>query len=194
MVLIKSFGDKCKKEKSSIMSFLVRLFKARVKNVILTICGLDKAGKTTIVRYLDSGEFKSTIPTMGVNREIIDLPKLRLDIFDLGGQEDFRGLWPDINEKSDALIYVVDGSDYFRLDESRLIFKNIIETQIDRDIPVLILINKCDLDKHINRPEFIEKFDLSSFERLNWACFLTSAITGEGICNAFKWLIDIFQE
>ncbi|MHA1639043.1 MAG: ADP-ribosylation factor-like protein, partial [Candidatus Heimdallarchaeota archaeon] len=72
------------------MSFLKRLFRQRTKRVTITICGLDNAGKTTIVRYLVAGEYKSTVPTMGVNREVIDLPNLQMDIFDLGGQLDFR--------------------------------------------------------------------------------------------------------
>jgi len=85
----------------------------------MTICGLDKAGKTTLLNYLVKGTFIETIPTMGVNRETINFPKLRLNIFDLGGQEDFRGLWNQINEKSDALVFVVDSTDIVRLKEAK---------------------------------------------------------------------------
>ncbi len=176
------------------MSFLKRLFRQRTKRVTITICGLDNAGKTTIVRYLVAGEYKSTVPTMGVNREIIDLPNLQMDIFDLGGQLDFRGIWPEINEKSDGLVYVVDASDYIRLDESKEIFYNIINAQINPLIPVLILLNKCDLEERLSRSEFINAFDLPSLGNIKWACFVTSAITGEGIYDAFRWFIDAFQE
>jgi len=176
------------------LAFLLRLFKQHTKQVNITICGLDKAGKTTIVRYLVEGEYKSTIPTMGVNREVINLPKLQMDIFDLGGQEDFRGLWVDINEKSDGLIYVVDSTDFFRLDESRKIFHNIIQTQINPFIPVMILLNKSDLDNAMSRPEFIQRFGLMELANIKWACYVTSAITGEGIFEGFKWFIDQFQE
>jgi small GTP-binding protein len=176
------------------LSFLRRLFKQKSKRVVITICGLDKAGKTTIVRYLVAGEYKATTPTMGVNREVIDLPNLQMDIFDLGGQEDFRGLWPEINEKSDGLVYVVDSTDHFRLGQSKEIFYNIIDAQINRIIPVLILLNKCDLENKISRPEFINEFGLMYRENLKWACYVTSAITGEGIYEAFKWFIDEFQD
>lgn len=176
------------------MSFIRNLFKKRTKRVTITICGLDKAGKTTIVRYLVAGEYKSTVPTMGVNREVIDLPRLQMDIFDLGGQEDFRGLWPEINEKSDGLVYVVDSTDHLRLEESKEIFHNIVKTQINKFIPVMILLNKCDLEDRISRPIFINRFELLELENLTWGCFVTSAITGEGVFDAFKWFIDSFQE
>jgi small GTP-binding protein len=176
------------------VSFLRRLFRQKTKRVVITICGLDKAGKTTIVRYLVAGEYKSTTPTMGVNREVIDLPNLQMDIFDLGGQEDFRGLWPEINEKSDGLVYVVDSTDYLRLFESKEIFHNIVNGQINTLIPVLILLNKCDLENPLSRPEFIDRFELMDLDNMKWACYVTSAITGEGVYEAFKWFIDEFQE
>jgi small GTP-binding protein len=176
------------------MSFLQRLFRTKTKHVNITICGLDKAGKTTIVRYLVAGQHKSTVPTMGINREIIDLPNLQMDIFDLGGQEDFRGLWPEINEKSDGLIYVVDSTDHFRIPESKEIFHNIINTQINKMIPVMILLNKKDLGNRVSRAEFLQMFDLIALGHVKWTVFETSALTGEGLYEAFKWFIDTFQE
>jgi small GTP-binding protein len=176
------------------MSWFRKLFKSRTKQVNITICGLDKAGKTTIVRYLVSGEHKETVPTMGVNREVIDLPKLQMDVFDLGGQEDFRGMWPEVNEKSDGLIYVIDSADKFRLMQNKEVFYNIINTQIDQLIPVMMLLNKQDLADKIERSEFISTFELGKLENINWTVFETSALTGQGLYEAFKWFIDNFQE
>ena len=176
------------------MSFLLKLFKPKTKHVNITICGLDKAGKTTIVRYIVAGTHKETIPTMGVNREVIDLPKLQMDIYDLGGQEDFRGLWGEINEKADGLIYVIDSSDYTRFEETKEIFFNIIGSQINQLIPVMILLNKADLENRMIRPEFMRNFGLFELETIKWSCFETSALTGLGLYEAFKWFIDCFQE
>lgn len=175
------------------MAFLTNLFKKRVKHVNITICGLDQAGKTTIVRYLIAGEHRSTVPTMGVNREVINLPNLELDVFDLGGQEDFRPMWSEINEKSDGLIYVVDSTDHLRMEESKEIFHDIINRQINKLIPVLVLLNKFDLENRLSRGDFIKLFELARTD-VQWACFETSAITGHGVFPAFKWFIDKFQE
>ena len=133
------------------MVFLRRLFRRKSKPVNLTICGLDKAVKTTYLNYLIEEEFKETAPTMGLNRKTISFPNLDIHIFDLGG-EDFRPLWTDINEKTNALIYVVDSTDYLWFEETKEIFHNIIKNQINPEIPVLLII----LSK-INLPDRMER-------------------------------------
>ena len=175
------------------MSLIQRLFK-KVKNVNITICGLDQAGKTTIINYLVKGEFVDTIPTMGINKETIDFPKLKMNVFDLGGQIDFRGMWSSVNERSDALVYVVDSTDQFRLQETKEIFYKIIETQINPEIPVLILLNKIDIGNRISRYDFIKDFNLDDFHQMKWVCYETSAKTGEGIYEAFHWFVSQLQE
>jgi len=177
------------------MSFLIKLFQQKSKPINLTLCGLDKAGKTTFVDYLIHGEFRDTVPTMGVKRETITLEKLDLNIFDLGGQEDFRPLWSNINEKSDALIYVVDSTDYLRLEETKEIFHIIINQQINKKIPVLILLSKIDLPDRMQRIDFIKNFGLMDIEfELTWAVFETSAVTGEGIVEAIHCFLQMIGE
>ncbi|MHA1211287.1 MAG: ADP-ribosylation factor family protein [Candidatus Heimdallarchaeota archaeon] len=175
------------------MSILQRLFRNKTKKVNLTICGLDKAGKTTIVNYLIHGEFKETIPTMGLNREKINLPKLQLDIFDLGGQTNFRPIWSDYNEESDGLIFVVDASDKERIEESSEIFHDILDHQINQNIPVMILLNKCDIHDRIELVQFIRSFGLSNPNlEIKWSIFETSAKSGLGVVDSFSWLVDVF--
>ncbi|MBD3191238.1 MAG: GTP-binding protein [Candidatus Heimdallarchaeota archaeon] len=155
----------------------------------MTICGLDNAGKTTIVNYLMTGEFTETEPTMGANRETLDLPKLQLGIIDLGGQEDFRGMWSEVNEKTNSFVYVVDSTDQQRLDETKEIFHNIVNTQLNENVPTLILLHKVDLENRITRADFVEHFELASL-KFKWRCFETSAKTGYGIYPSFKWLVN----
>ncbi|MFW9922650.1 MAG: ADP-ribosylation factor family protein [Candidatus Thorarchaeota archaeon] len=177
------------------MSILQRLFRNKVKNVNLTICGLDKAGKTTLINYLIHGEFRNTIPTNGLNREKINLPKLHIDIFDLGGQSEFRPIWSDYNENSDGLIYVVDIADRERLNESKEVFHNILNSQINPNIPVLVLLNKCDLPDKIALIDFIHEFKLNDPSLgINWAIFETSTKTGEGVLDSMGWIVDCFSE
>ncbi|MEA2071048.1 MAG: ADP-ribosylation factor-like protein [Asgard group archaeon] len=148
-----------------------------------------------MVEYLIHGEFRETIPTSGLNREKISLPKIELDIYDLGGQEVFRSMWANYNEESDGLIYVIDSSDFERFEITKDQFHTIIESQINPQIPVLILLNKCDLPNRISLDDFIVRFGLDDpslpFE---WALFETSSITGEGIVDAMNWLVDFFED
>ncbi len=177
------------------MSFLLNLFKKKAKPVTVTICGLDKAGKTAIINYLIHGEFKETTPTMGVNREVINFPKLQINIFDMGGQADFRPIWQEINEKTDALIYVIDSVDHMRFDETKAIFNDILDNQIGGKIPVLILLNKKDLPDRITQVDLVKNFGLIETEyEIEWAVFETSAKTGAGIIEAFSWFKEKMEE
>ncbi|RLI68418.1 MAG: hypothetical protein DRP02_04445 [Candidatus Gerdarchaeota archaeon] len=57
-----------------------------------------------------------------------------------------------MNEKTNALIYVVDSTDYLWFEETKEIFHNIIKNQINPEIPVLLII----LSK-INLPDRMER-------------------------------------
>jgi len=174
------------------MGFLQNLFKSRTKHADITICGLDDAGKTTILRYLETGEFVDTTPTMGVNRETLHLPGLQINVFDLAGQEDFRNMWHSINEKSDGIVFVVDRANAMRFHEARDVFQSTLNAQLGNDLVLLVLLNKRDVPDVINKSEFITQFGFQELP-FKWGIFETSARTGEGIFNAFKWFVDEFM-
>ncbi|MHA1244850.1 MAG: ADP-ribosylation factor-like protein [Candidatus Heimdallarchaeota archaeon] len=176
------------------MSFLRNLFRRRTKEVDISICGLANAGKTTIVKYLETGRFVETQPTMGINRgETINVEKLEINIFDLGGQEDFRVLWPEVNEKSDGVVFVVDRHDMMNFEVARDTFRNIVDSQIEKDVVVLILLHKSDLPGGIPRSQFIQEFGLGNLA-YKWAVYETSAKTGENVFESFRWFFESLKE
>ena len=176
------------------MSFLRNLFRRRMKEVNVTLCGLANAGKSTIVKYIETGQFIETQPTMGINRgETIHFEKLEINIFDLGGQDDFQVLWPEVNEKSDGVVFVVDKHDYMSFGKAKEAFKEIIEHQIHEDVTVLVLLHKSDIDGGMERSQFIQDFDLVNLE-YKWACYETSAKTGDNIFDSFKWFFENLKE
>jgi GTPase SAR1 family protein len=71
-------------------------------------------------------------------------------------------------------------------------FKDTEEYQLSSKVPILVCVNKIDLIDKLEgkKEEIIELFDLNLCE-LNCNLELTSAVTGEGIKEGFKW---IFQE
>lgn len=176
------------------MAFLLKLFKRKLKEVDITICGLANAGKTTIIKYLETGRFVDTQPTMGINRgETIQVDKLEINIFDLGGQDDFQVLWPEVNEKSDGVVFVVDKSDVMNFGNAKEAFHNIIESQIHKDVTVLVLLHKADLPDGMERNQFIKEFDLLDIP-YKWACYETSAKTGSNIFDSFRWFFEQLKE
>lgn len=60
--------------------------------------------------------------TVGLNIGQIDVHGIRLNFWDLGGQQELQSLWDKYYEESHAVIYVIDSNDRDRMDESKQIF------------------------------------------------------------------------
>ena len=172
------------------MGFLAKLFGKAEKKINIAMCGLDNAGKTSILNFLKNGEFQGTIATMGVNHENYKLGKLNMSIMDLGGQEVFRPFWPGYIERADILIFVLDSSDITRLALAKDIFHKAISTYCNPEIPILILATKQDLPNVCSLAYVIHLFQLTSLFERTIHVQKTSAITGLGIYEAFQWIHD----
>ncbi len=59
----------------------------------IIIVGLHNAGKTTILYKLALGEVVVTQPTIGSNVEEVQHKNVKLQVWDLGGQENLRSSW-----------------------------------------------------------------------------------------------------
>lgn len=106
--------------------------------------------------------------TVGLNIGTIDVSGVRLNFWDLGGQQELQSLWDKYYQESHGVIYVIDSNDRERMDESKEIFgqfkhfdfffrfQNIlyiffviadkmIKNELLSGVPLLILANKQDL-------------------------------------------------
>ena len=60
----------------------------------MLMLGLDSAGKTTILYKLKLGKAPvTTIPTVGFNVETLSYKNVKLNVWDVGGQDKIRPLW-----------------------------------------------------------------------------------------------------
>jgi len=59
---------------------------------------------------------------VGLNIGTIDVQGVRLNFWDLGGQQELQSLWDKYYQESHGVIYVIDSNDRDRMDESKLIF------------------------------------------------------------------------
>lgn len=161
-----------------VKDILKRVF-TKEKKVVL--CGLDSAGKTTMVTFLQSGTFIEHTPTMGKEFNTMDVQGIRINLMDMGGQSDFRDLW--IGEASDAecVIFMIDASDNERFAEAREELWKL--SDVFKKKPLIVLANKYDLQPVASLGEIIDVLglkDLRSFEILP-----ISSKTGFGIVAAF---------
>ena len=54
---------------------------------------MQNSGKTTILYKLSLGEVIVTQPTIGSNVEEVNHSNIKLQVWDIGGQENLRGNW-----------------------------------------------------------------------------------------------------
>jgi signal recognition particle receptor subunit beta len=74
---------------------------------------ISTLGKTTIIYKLKLGDMVTTIPTIGFNVETVEYKKLRMTMWDIGGQEKIRPLWRHYFLNTQGLIFVVDSNDRY---------------------------------------------------------------------------------
>ncbi|XP_055329555.1 ADP-ribosylation factor-related protein 1-like [Paramacrobiotus metropolitanus] len=167
----------------------------------ILILGLDNAGKTTLLEQAKA-QFNSSYvglnpkkitATVGLNIGRIDTAGIRLNFWDLGGQEELQSLWDKYYSECHAIIYVVDSGDRNRLNETKDAFATMIHNQHLDGVPLLLLANKQDIEASMLVAEV--KSQLSSVgtpyigrrECLALGC---SALTGAGVSDGISWVVE----
>ena len=173
------------------MSFLARLFRQK-KQFKIAVVGLDSAGKTTMLNFLRFEKSIETLPTIGVNVEVLQRQNVNLSIFDLGGQMHFRTLWGTLMRGSSAIIFVIDSSDRERLEEAKNELWKVLLDPLYPDAPLLIVANKQDKPYAMPIAEIIRACNLDDPEKMrnrSWHIQPTVATTGVGVEEAIKWIV-----
>jgi len=174
------------------------LGKSKKEHRIL-MCGLDAAGKTTILYRLKLGEVVTTIPTIGFNVETVEHKNISFTVWDVGGKDKIRPLWRHYYQNTSAFVFVVDSNDHERLggefSASDELHRMLAEDEL-RDIPVLIFANKQDIARQpaARRPcarahEVAEVLNLkAALRQRSWRVQGCSAIAGDGLNEGLAWL------
>ncbi|MFW9927822.1 MAG: ADP-ribosylation factor-like protein [Candidatus Thorarchaeota archaeon] len=161
-------------------------------NTPIGVFGLDKAGKTTILSYLSTGEFiHEYTPTLGMNRYTLPgiLGASWEPVFlEISGRTDFRPLWHDYSDLA-GIMYVIDTSDERRLSEAIDELKKLLINPNFINKPFAIFANKQDIPESLEMSRIISEISkISSSYRIS--VFSTSGITGEGIPAALHFLLE----
>merc|ERR1711953_389918 len=110
----------------------------------ILMLGLDAAGKTTILYRLKLGEVLTTIPTIGFNVEQVEYKNISFTVWDIGGQDRIRKLWPYYYQNTQAIIFVIDSNDRDRIEDARDELSKIVNEDDMRDAALLVFANKQD--------------------------------------------------
>ncbi|XP_074093947.1 ADP-ribosylation factor related protein 1 isoform X2 [Cotesia typhae] len=160
----------------------------------ILILGLDNAGKTT---YLEAAKTKFTknykgmnpnkiTTTVGLNIGKIDIDGVRLNFWDLGGQEELQSLWDKYYAESHAVIYIVDSSDRERIPDSKETFDRVISSEHLTGVPLLVLANKQDILDSMGIREVKPIFNKNAHLIGRRDCMVMPVSALKGECDAKK--------
>ncbi|KAJ7042346.1 ADP-ribosylation factor [Mycena alexandri] len=141
----------------NLRGFFDRLYPRPANGYKIPLLGLNSSGKTTLLYRLKFGEVITTIPTIGFQVEKIRVarsggPAIEMLCWDVGGCRGFGTYFiAPYAAGSDALIWLVDGSERERLSESVEELTRLVYTLTGNftrgDLPILILVTKQDLPR-----------------------------------------------
>ncbi|MCJ1247125.1 hypothetical protein MMC30_004336 [Trapelia coarctata] len=203
------------------------LRKARLKDKEMRIlmlyekaksCGLDNAGKTTIVKKIMNEDITTVSPTLGFIIKTIDYEGYKLNICmvqhlqsanqalcianpsasgDVGGQKTLRSYWRNYFEKTDALIWVVDATDRLRIEDCRTELAGLLLEERLMGASLLVFLNKTDVDECMTEDEVrtVEKLEamglqLDAIKTHKWTIVRCSAMTGDNLKEGLQWVVQ----
>jgi len=166
----------------------VGIFTWGSKEYHVIFCGLDAAGKTTLMYKLKM-EPITTIPTIGFNVETSTLRNWKFTVWDVGGPDKIRPLWRHYYQNAVALIWMVDSNDRERISESKEeLFKCLFDASMETPY-LLLFANKQDLPNAFPVCEVSQQMGLYSLpEEITWHAQACCATTGDGLCEGLDWL------
>ena len=162
---------------------------------ILTI-GESGVGKTCILRRFVENKFlKNHLATIGIDFKtknlIINNKEIKLKIWDTAGQERFRNIATQYYKGADGIVLVYDVTDDGSFEKIRDWMAQIQANAEKDDLGLVLLGNKCDVEPRVVTEEQGNKMA----EELHISYFETSALTGQGIKEAFEQLArDIMKK
>ena len=177
----------------------------RIESRIL-IVGLDQAGKTSVLERLkaiftgiDPLPPGKILPTVGLNIGRMKVNRQQLVFWDLGGASNLRSLWEKYYSDAHALLYIVDASDPLRMDESRDVLRQLLNTPDLSGIPVLVFANKQDKPGAVTPHEVQARFGLQTGDGLQVGSrqpmnvLGATSLSGDGVEEGVIWLVDVLR-
>ncbi|KAL9642137.1 hypothetical protein ABK040_007142 [Willaertia magna] len=164
------------------------------QQVKICIVGLDNAGKTTTLYKLHLGETVETQPTIGSNVEEVVYNNIKLQMWDLAGQESSRNSWNIYFSNSQAIILVVDSTDRKRINiVKEELFKMLDNLEL-KGACILVFANKQDIKGAMTASEVSKALNLQLIKSHDWHIQSCCALTSEGLVDGMNWLVERIKQ
>ncbi|KAH8698832.1 ADP-ribosylation factor family protein [Talaromyces proteolyticus] len=172
------------------MLSILRKARLKDKEMRILMLGLDNAGKTTIVKQVMNEDVTTVSPTLGFIIKTIDFQGYKLNIWDVGGQKTLRSYWRNYFEKTDALIWVVDATDRFRIDDCRDELAGLLLEERLTGASLLVFLNKTDVEGCMTEDDIRTGLQLDLIKTHRWTIVPCSAMTGRNLYEGLDWVVQ----
>lgn len=184
----------------------------------IVLFGMKQSGKTQLLYKLKLNKNIKTIPSVGIQQEVVAFHDLNLMLYDIGGQskekDALKFFTKQRHDKIDGLIYMIDASIYTQSKESvlsllQLFVKNIMKInqfsiqnqgsdgkeESNPKIPLLIFLNKTDIPHAVDEEILLEYLDpaLEKFYtkwNIHTKVQPCSVLRGDGLFEGLQYLYD----
>lgn len=177
---------------TSFSHFFFDRFAAK-EDVRVLMIGLDSAGKTTTLYQLKLGARFTNIPTIGFNVELLEYKRLRITVWDIGGQKRVRSMWRYYYNNAAGIIFVVDAADAQRFPEAMNELHSMLSVNELKNSVVLVFANKQDLPNAIAPDELARQLRLHELHQ-RWAIHGVCASSGKGILDGMELLYRMIRQ
>ena len=93
-----------------------------------------------------------------------------------------------------GLIFVVDSSDRYQIDEAAEELDQILNEDDFRDAPILVMAKKQDLREAMSAADITEKHGLNKIRAHKWHVQETSVFAVETLIDGFEWLMNVIDQ
>lgn len=161
-----------------------------VNCIKLLTLGNSMVGKSSLIaRFIDNKFFDSYISTIGIDffkkKVKIGVNEIDLQIYDSAGQEKYKSISKQYYHNSEGILLVFD----LTSQESFVALDEWIEDleKVEKDLPIILVGNKSDLDTRDVSEEEINK--IINDKKFDY--FETSALNGSNVNEAFIKLTEL---
>ncbi|GJF00270.1 ADP-ribosylation factor [Phanerochaete sordida] len=159
------------------------------KSAEITIVGLQASGKTSLVNVIGNGQWsEDVVPTVAFHFRKVHRGNVTMKIWDLAGQPRYRSIWDRYCNGVDAVVFVVDAHDKEKFDTAKFELHQLLAQPSLKDVPLLVLGNKNDLEGHATVNELIKALDLDKIQNRPVSCYSCSMKSQHNLDIILQWL------
>eukprot|EP00798_Chlamydomonas_sp_ICE-L_P026099 gene26099-11813_t len=129
-------------------------------------------------------------PTVGFSVDEFKKGALLFTVFDMSGAGRYRSLWEQYYREAQAVVFVIDSADKFRLVVAKDEMDHMLSNEGLRKVPIIFFANKKDLPTALSPAEIAQALQLESIKDRPWQIVPSNGLNGEGLEKGTDWLAE----